>query len=110
VMGLTERIGDMTVMPPEKLAAVIDEPVMMVGDGAMTYGELFLNRLGEKVIFAPSQLHEPTASSLGLLAGEKLQAGDHLDIAESVPVYIRSSDAELNLLQKKGRVVNQQAR
>jgi tRNA threonylcarbamoyladenosine biosynthesis protein TsaB len=108
--GLSERVGDMTVMAPEKLAAAIAEPVVMVGDGAMVYGELFKRLLGEKVIFAPSQLHEPSASSLGLLAGEMLASGQHLDVAAAVPVYIRSSDAELNLLQKKNRVAGKESR
>lgn len=99
--GLTERVSDMTVMAPEKLAGSISEPVIMVGDGAMVYRDLFKRLLGEKVIFAPSQLHEPSASSLGLLAGEMLDLGQQLDVADAVPVYIRSSDAELNLLQKK---------
>jgi tRNA threonylcarbamoyladenosine biosynthesis protein TsaB len=99
--GFSERVSDMTVMAPEKLAAFINEPVIMVGDGAMVYSELFRNLLGEKVIFAPSQLHEPSAVSLGMLAGEMLLSGKHLNVADAVPVYIRSSDAELNLAQKK---------
>ena len=32
--GFSERISDMTVLPPEKLATVIDEPVVLIGDGA----------------------------------------------------------------------------
>ncbi|NOR23222.1 MAG: tRNA (adenosine(37)-N6)-threonylcarbamoyltransferase complex dimerization subunit type 1 TsaB [Desulforhopalus sp.] len=102
--GLSERVSDMTVMAPEKLACSISEPVIMVGDGAMVYRHLFKRLLREKVIFAPSQLHEPSASSLGLLAGEMLDLGEQLDVADAVPVYIRSSDAELNLLQKKAKM------
>lgn len=102
--GYSERISDMTVMAPENLAASISEPVIMVGDGAMVYEELFKKLLGEQVSFAPSQLHEPSASSLGMLAGEMFESGAQLDLAEAVPVYIRSSDAELNLLQKKAKL------
>jgi tRNA threonylcarbamoyladenosine biosynthesis protein TsaB len=94
----------MAVMAPEKLAAIISEPVIMVGDGAMVYGDVFRSLLGEKVIFAPAQLHEPSASSLGMLAGEMFVSGEQLDVADAVPVYIRSSDAELNLLQKNARL------
>lgn len=108
--GFSERVSDISVMAPEKLAAVINEPVVMVGDGAKVYGDLFRRLLGENVIFAPSQLHEPSASSLGMLAGEKLLSGEHLNVADAVPVYIRSSDAELNLLQKKSRVAGKEAR
>jgi tRNA threonylcarbamoyladenosine biosynthesis protein TsaB len=102
--GYSERISDMSVMAPEKLADSISEPVIMVGDGAMAYEGLFKKSLGDKVIFAPSQLHEPSASSLGMLAGEMFESGAQLDLAEAVPVYIRSSDAELNLLQKKAKL------
>lgn len=98
--GLTERVSEMAVMPPEKLAAAITEPVVLVGDGAMVYYDQFKQLLGEKVAFAPSPLNEPSAPSLGMLAGESFIAGDHLDLATAVPLYIRSSDAELNLMRK----------
>lgn len=99
--GLVTRVSDQAVLPPKDLAAQVMEPVVMVGDGASAYGELFQSLLGERVVLAPAQLHEPSAASLGLLAGEKLLRGELLDLAEGVPTYIRSSDAELNLLKKK---------
>lgn len=102
--GFSKRVGEMVVVAPEKLAAAIEEPVVLIGDGAVAYQELFHRLLGDKVVFAPCQLHEPSAGSLGLLAGEKLLAGDHLDVATAAPIYIRSSDAELNLLQKKAKM------
>ncbi len=94
----------MAVVAPEKLAATIEEPVVLIGDGAVTYRQLFQSLLGDRAAFAPCQLHQPSAGSLGLLAGEKLRAGDHLDPAVAVPIYIRSSDAELNLLRKKAKM------
>ncbi len=102
--GLSYQISDMTVLPPEKLAAVINESVVMIGDGAMIYSELFQRLLGDKVAFAPAPLHEPSAASLGMLAAEMFESGEQLDVGAAVPVYIRSSDAELNLLQKKLQV------
>lgn len=99
--GLVTRVSDQAVLPPKDLAVQVMEPVVMVGDGASAYGEFFQSLLGERVVLAPAQLHEPSAASLGLLAGEKLLRGELLDLAEGVPTYIRSSDAELNLLKKK---------
>jgi tRNA threonylcarbamoyladenosine biosynthesis protein TsaB len=107
--GFSERVSEVAVMAPEKLAAVINEPVVMVGDGAKVYGLLFRRLLGDNVIFAPSQLHEPSASSLGMLAGERFLSGEHLNIADAVPVYVRSSDAELNLLQKGNSAVGKES-
>ena len=101
--GLAERIGDISAVAPEKLAALITEPVLMIGDGAALYGDLFKEMLGELVLFAPAMLHELSATSLGLLAGEQLVAGKVLDLAEAVPLYIRSSDAQLNLAQRTMR-------
>ncbi|OGR18459.1 MAG: tRNA (adenosine(37)-N6)-threonylcarbamoyltransferase complex dimerization subunit type 1 TsaB [Desulfobacterales bacterium GWB2_56_26] len=106
--GLIERVSEQAVLQPQELAAQVTEPVIMVGDGALVYGELFRTLLGERVVLAPAQLHEPSASSLGLLAGEKLVRGELLDLAEGVPTYIRSSDAELNLLKKKSMAQGQE--
>jgi len=102
--GFAARVGDITVLAPDKLAEGITEPVVMIGDGALVYGDVFKDVLGEKVGFAPCHLHEPSASSLGMLAGEQFLAGEQLDVADAVPVYVRSSDAELNLLQKKNKL------
>jgi tRNA threonylcarbamoyladenosine biosynthesis protein TsaB len=101
--GTTERIGEMQVIAPEKLAAAIEEPVFMIGDGVAVYGDLFRKLLGERVSFAPAQLHTPSAVALGMIAGEMYDRGESLDIGEAVPVYVRSSDAELNLLKKTER-------
>ena len=98
--GLAARAGDPAVLLPQDLAAQVTEPVVMVGDGVQAYGELFRTLLGDRVTLGPAQLHEPSAASLGLLAGEKFLRGELLDLAEGVPSYIRSSDAELNLLKK----------
>jgi tRNA threonylcarbamoyladenosine biosynthesis protein TsaB len=103
--GFAERISEMSVVAPTKLAAIIDEPVLLVGDGAMAYGGVFRDLLGDKVIFAPAQIHQPSASSLGMMAGELSEKNDQLDIGEAVPIYIRSSDAELNLLKKKNQAL-----
>ncbi len=97
----SKRISDLAVHSPEELAALIDEPVVMVGDGVTVYSELFSELLGDNVIFAPAQLHEPASSSLGLIARELLDAGEVLDVAEATPGYVRRSDAELNLLKKR---------
>jgi tRNA threonylcarbamoyladenosine biosynthesis protein TsaB len=103
--GLTERLGEPAVLAPAKLAAAIDEPVLLIGDGARLYSEVFRALLRDKVMFAPAGLHEPSATSLGLLAGEMLKRGEPLDLAEGVPMYVRSSDAELNLVKNRSKAV-----
>ncbi len=95
--GFTERVSEPVVLAPAGLAAVINEPVLLIGDGARVYGDVFRTLLQEKAMIAPAGLHEPSAASLGMLAGELLEKGHILDLAEGVPLYVRSSDAELNL-------------
>jgi tRNA threonylcarbamoyladenosine biosynthesis protein TsaB len=99
--GLTERVGEPVVLAPEKLASSIDEPVLLIGNGARIYRDVWLKALLEKAQFAPAGLHEPSATSLGFLAGELLERGQVLDLAEGTPLYVRSSDAELNLIMKQ---------
>jgi tRNA threonylcarbamoyladenosine biosynthesis protein TsaB len=95
--GFSERISDAIVCAPEKFAAMIDGPALLVGDGSVVYKELFSQYLGEAAQFAPAHLNEPAAPGLGLLCGELFGRGEFLDVGSAVPMYVRSSDAELNL-------------
>jgi len=99
--GLTASVGMPMVISPEKLAESISEPVVIVGDGVHLYGDLWRSLLTNKVQFASAHLHEPVASSLGFIGKEKLEAGDNLNVAEAAPIYVRASDAELNLIKKR---------
>ncbi len=102
--GLTVLSGMPMVISPEKLAECITDPIVMVGDGVNVYGDVWSSLLETEVLFAPSHLHQPSAASLGFIGKEKLQEGDVLTAAEAAPVYIRSSDAELNLINKANRL------
>ena len=70
---------------------------MFVGDAVMLYGDLWREALGARFASAPRTLHYPSASGLGLLAGEMLQQDQCLDLATAAPLYVRASDAELSL-------------
>ena len=99
--GLTVSVGVPLVISPEKLAESIADPVVMVGDGVHIYGDLWRSLLRNQVQFASAHLHEPAASSLGFIGKEKLDGGDILNVAEAEPMYVRASDAELNLIKKR---------
>lgn len=98
--GIPRRIGDYCVLAPQRLVEQIVEPVLLVGDGAVRYRELFQKNLGPSCRFGTTQLNSPSAGSLGLLVGELLEQNRNLDLGEASPLYIRRSDAELNLLKK----------
>jgi tRNA threonylcarbamoyladenosine biosynthesis protein TsaB len=98
--GQTERTGPDLVLPPEKLAERLAGPIILVGDGAVVYRELFKEKLGEDAIFVPTTSHFPRAATIGLLGAEKLARKELLDPANSVPIYVRPSEAEINLQKK----------
>ncbi len=92
--------GDL-VLPPERLAEQLTGPVILVGDGGIVYRELFCNKLGKTPLFAPPSSHFPRAATIGRIGEELLARGEILDPASCVPIYVRASEAEMNL-RKKG--------
>ncbi len=100
--GSIFREGDIMAISPEDLVSDMTEPIVMVGDGVITYQDYWQSELGELVEFAPFQMHSPSAAAIGLIAGELLKKNKTLDIATASPLYVRSSDAELSLVRKKG--------
>lgn len=98
--GFPVRVSAMAVISPAALGKSLQEPVLMIGDALSSYGELWQTMAGDLVAIAPAQLASPSAATLGLLAGEQRLAGDSLDLAAAVPIYVRSSDAELSLQTK----------
>jgi tRNA threonylcarbamoyladenosine biosynthesis protein TsaB len=99
--GCVIRMSDIAAFSPAALAALIKDPVLMVGDGAVAYKELFEQELGGNFSIASSEQHEPSAAALGLMCGEQFLAGNVLPVDSAVPLYVRSSDAELNLQKKQ---------
>ncbi|MDO9462207.1 MAG: tRNA (adenosine(37)-N6)-threonylcarbamoyltransferase complex dimerization subunit type 1 TsaB, partial [Deltaproteobacteria bacterium] len=93
-----------SALSPQALVARIEGRVILVGDGAWSYGEFFKKELGDKAFFAPGPLSFIRASNVAFLAAEKLKAGEPADIVAMVPAYIRPSEAELKWAGKdKGR-------
>ena len=95
--GAAKRVSPIEVLPPERLAERIDEPVLMIGDGLLQYGDLYRTALGDKLALAPASSWRPSAAVLGLLAGEMARENRGLNLSMAVPLYVRASDAELNL-------------
>ena len=98
--GIPERTSEDMVMKPEKLATLIDQPTMLVGDGAVVYREVFREALGAAAIFAPPRSFFPRAATIGRLASEMFANHDFIDPASAVPIYVRPSEAELMFKKK----------
>jgi tRNA threonylcarbamoyladenosine biosynthesis protein TsaB len=92
-----ERVSDYMVLAPGDLAAMIREPVVLVGDGAVAYEELFRERLGETATIASGVIYFPRAAAIGQLAIDKWHRQEFLEPAAAVPLYVRPSEAEMNL-------------
>lgn len=105
--GLVWRSGEIAAYAPQDLAGLISEPTLLVGDGAVVYADVLVDALGGKISFAPAELHEPSAASLGMICCENLMQNNVLDLGSAVPLYVRSSDAELNLKKKQQAEKNQ---
>lgn len=96
--GKLQRCGDYLVIAPETLAAMLDEPTLLVGDGTLLHGELLRQLAKGPLTIAPAELNFCRAAAIGSLALEKWAAGEFLDPASCGPIYVRASDAEI---QKK---------
>lgn len=94
-LGQPQRVSDYLVLPPERLAAMISEPVILAGDGASLYEEVFRAQLQERAIIAPAAIYFPRAASVGYLAFNDWIQEKFLDPATITPIYIRASEAEI---------------
>ncbi len=99
--GRIHRCEEPVVLSPLELVSHLAGPVLFVGDGAVLYRELLIRELGERARFAPAWCNHPAAEVLGFLGAEQLEAGEKVAGADNAPLYIRKSDAELNLAQKR---------
>lgn len=99
--GVPERTSEYLVMKPDKLAAIIDKPTTLIGDGAVVYRDIFAETLADKAIFTPLQVFFPRAAPIGLIASRMFAEKTFIDPAEAVPIYVRPSEAELTIKNKK---------
>jgi tRNA threonylcarbamoyladenosine biosynthesis protein TsaB len=91
------RIEEETSMSPAKLADRLKEfeKVVLVGEGAALYEDVFKQALGERALFAPRHLMAPSPAALAELGLRKALSGEFSDPATLAPHYIRKSEAEL---------------
>jgi tRNA threonylcarbamoyladenosine biosynthesis protein TsaB len=95
--GWPRPLAGERVLPPEQLLADITGDVLFVGDGARAYRPLITRQLGSRAHFLPAAYDPPRAAHAALLARRAFEAGAAQPAAAVNPVYIRPSEAELNL-------------
>ncbi|HEX9023100.1 MAG TPA: tRNA (adenosine(37)-N6)-threonylcarbamoyltransferase complex dimerization subunit type 1 TsaB [Geobacteraceae bacterium] len=93
-------IADCAVSPGDFLEKIRGTTVF-VGEGALAYRDLIMDRLGDKALFAPWPAHSPHASQGAVLARDAFNRGEHIPAAALAPRYIRASEAELAKRKKE---------
>jgi tRNA threonylcarbamoyladenosine biosynthesis protein TsaB len=94
------RLTPYMTIKPEKLADLITEETVLVGDALMCYGDYWTSKIGDRLHLVPPHLNVVHASSVAWLAWLKLRSGIHQDIASCTPLYVRPSEAELNRMSE----------
>jgi tRNA threonylcarbamoyladenosine biosynthesis protein TsaB len=79
---------DYLALRPADLAARLEEPVILVGDGADSVASPWARHV-------PPSRRLPSPATVAWLGGERLRAGRAVPAADVVPIYIRPSEAEL---------------
>ncbi len=102
VPGGVQRIRDPQVSTPQELLAelmMIEEPALLVGDGALRYQEIFSSI--RRVEMAEQGLANPSARSLVQLAHAQAIREEFVQSWDIKPVYLRQPDAEINWKTRK---------
>lgn len=84
-------------LDPEELSRRLSSTVIFAGDGILSYGALFRERLGSRAIFAPPARRLPSPAAVAQLGHARLVSGEVVDPVALAPRYLRPSEAELRL-------------
>lgn len=82
------REWEYLAVPPQALAARLEEPTILLGDGAAAVRS-------PHVRLAPPHRRLPSPAAVGVLGLARLRAGETVAPAALVPIYLRPSEAEL---------------
>ncbi len=89
------------VLPPEQLLRKLQGPIALVGDGVPLYRNTIDRFLADRALIPPAPAHQLRASAAAWLALQAWRRGRVQDASEMLPIYIRPSDAEMNLTAKQ---------
>ncbi len=92
-----------TVLPPQQVLDSLTGDVALVGDGVLSYRQLIEDSLGGRAFIPTASAHQLRASQAVWLAIQAWSSDLTCRAADIVPIYIRPSDAELNLSTKRSR-------
>jgi len=94
--GLT-KLSEEAAMAPDAVFGSLGEPAYFIGQGAVVYRDAIRKAMGDASRFAPPALNTIRASVLSQLSLPRFKSGRTDDTSGFMPVYLRKSDAEINL-------------
>ncbi|MGD2270071.1 MAG: tRNA (adenosine(37)-N6)-threonylcarbamoyltransferase complex dimerization subunit type 1 TsaB [Desulfobacterales bacterium] len=98
--GQLNQLGPERVGPLRHVLNDLDEPCTFVGNGAILYREVIRETMGEFAQFAPASQSIIRGATVAFLSMRRFQNADVDDAASLTPIYIRQSDAEMNLARR----------
>ncbi|HAQ23212.1 MAG: tRNA (adenosine(37)-N6)-threonylcarbamoyltransferase complex dimerization subunit type 1 TsaB [Acidimicrobiaceae bacterium] len=103
VPGGIQRVREANVCTPEELSAeleALDEPALLLGDGALRHAEAFTGLRG--IEMAEQGLASPSARALVQLAHARAMREEFVQPWELEPIYLRQPDAQINWSSRAG--------
>jgi len=94
--GNMQLVRPEMAIPPAQLLAELAGDILFIGDGALRYHDLIVERFGCNAHFAEEHLNHPQASAGASLALKRLIAGQAISPLSLTPHYLRLSEAEIN--------------
>ncbi len=95
--GYPKAITENMVLSPKELVKLIERPTFFFGNGWFLYGSVLKEKLADRALTLPPHFHTPRASNAASLALLRLKQGEKDNPASLKPIYVRPSEAELNL-------------
>jgi len=85
---------------PEALLEKLQGKVLFAGEGVLLYKEKITGTMKERAVFAALDKMVPSPANVAMLGLSKALRGEYVVISETVPVYIRRSEAEVKWAEK----------
>ncbi|MBQ2931326.1 MAG: tRNA (adenosine(37)-N6)-threonylcarbamoyltransferase complex dimerization subunit type 1 TsaB [Clostridia bacterium] len=79
----------------------LDKNVLFVGDGTLVFEEEIKAALGERAFFAPKTISMNLGGAVAEIGAQKYKNSESVTYDKLVPSYVRLSQAERDLLEKK---------
>ncbi|PKL47257.1 MAG: tRNA (adenosine(37)-N6)-threonylcarbamoyltransferase complex dimerization subunit type 1 TsaB [Nitrospira bacterium HGW-Nitrospira-1] len=85
---------------PETLLEKLQGKVLFAGEGALLYRGKITGIMKDRAVLAPMDKMAPSPANVAMLGMEKALRGEFAVISETIPFYIRRSEAEVKWSEK----------